>query len=95
MNYYKIRNIVLPSGAIDYKGFDIDKFTAGYQRYSHDMSFCVIATPEEYSGKSLDVNQITSEEYQNLRILIEQSTPPSTEDRLRATEDAISALLGL
>jgi|HigsolmetaAR203D_1030402.scaffolds.fasta_scaffold00226_60 hypothetical protein len=67
MMFVKVVNILGPNGHIDYKGLDIDRFVPGSQAYKVDFSFCILATTEELAELPSDVEELTQEQYEDLR----------------------------
>lgn len=64
MRYFKITNLVQPSGICDYKGLEIDAFVAGSQVYSQDGKTCIISTVQDTEiAAHQDVLELTEIEY--------------------------------
>lgn len=77
MNFVKINNLTKNgTGAMDYKGLDIDSFVGGSQVYEKYMSYCILATNEEVAAKSIsaDITLLSETEYQNERAALEAGT---------------------
>lgn len=74
MAYLKITNIVTSTGAIDYKGLNINKFAPGSQVYGN--GYCVLQTTQTSIPTHADITQLTLAQYQAEAEAIKQSLEP-------------------
>ncbi|MFJ8529629.1 hypothetical protein [Bacillus sp. NPDC094106] len=77
--YYRINNLLDENGNPNYRGLDIDKIVAGSQVLPHHKvilkeNYCILAYPED-KKTSRDLIQITKEEYNAIKINLQENRP--------------------
>ncbi|MFO1444069.1 hypothetical protein KDN24_12825 [Bacillus sp. Bva_UNVM-123] len=97
----KVNNLIQKDGYADYKGLDTKKIVGGSQLYPLNEN----AAYFEYQGEvniGGDVETVTPEAYETVKLQIEEETPVSPEEELAqlkqqviAQQSAINMILGV
>lgn len=94
MKILKISNLLDSYGTADYKGIDLNKIIPGSQLYPQDGSNTAYL---KYNSNTLpsdaDLTEITEDEYNQIKTLIDKNKPQSLEDRVELVEKAIDDII--
>jgi hypothetical protein len=94
MTIIKITNLIQQNGQADYKGLNLDTIVKGSQLYPENENVAYV----KYVGAipiHSDVSEIAQAEYDSIKQSIENSRPPSLEERIKTLEDMQLASLGI
>ena len=96
MRTLKISNVIKDDSCdLDYKGLNIEKIIPSTQEYCYVDNLCILKTSESLEELPIDVEEITEDEYFQIKSLIHnnaQSTDPILE-QIHLMQAALDELL--